>query len=104
MNKTTNDEAIADQSLRSLSRAAIRLHFHINCASSRVNDMATNIKPTIKYTQQANNCKSGPWNVLRGTKSPLPKPIVDNVTKQKYALSTKLQFSHIENITVPMQM
>lgn len=91
-----------DQSCVRLNRCAMRLHRHINCDSSKVNDIVTNIKPTITYVQQANNWRSGPWNVLCGTKS--AKPMVDIVTKQKYAPSTKLQFSHMENIAVPMEM
>jgi hypothetical protein len=89
-----------NQSLANLRRTAIRLHFQNNCVSNKLNDMATNTKPNNKYAQQANNCTSGPWNVFFGTRS--PNPMVDNVTKQKYAPSTILQFSHIEKITVPM--
>lgn len=85
-----------------LNRIAIRLHRHINCDSNNVNDIVTRMRPTIKYVQQANNWRSGPWNVLRGTKS--AKPIVDMVTKQKYAPSTKLQFSHTEKMAVPIEM
>lgn len=89
-----------NQSLANLRRTAILLHFQNNCVSNKLNDMATNTKPSNRYAQQANNCTSGPWNVFFGTRS--PNPMVDNVTKQKYAPSTMLQFSHIENITVPM--
>lgn len=91
-----------NQSCANFSRTAIRRHFHSNCVSSKLNDIATSTRPNSKYEQHANSCNSGPRNVFFGSKS--PKPIVDNVTKQKYAPSTILQFSHNENMTVPMQM